>query len=57
MLSMGNKQIRPLCERVFLRFFPTMKFQLSQLPMMVGSGRVVHPTRPFFCAGLLNSIS
>ena len=32
-----------------IRLLPTMTFQLSQLPMMVGSGRVHSTTRPFFC--------
>jgi hypothetical protein len=34
----------PLCAEAFL---PTMKSQLSQLPMIVGSGRVIFDA-PFF---------
>jgi hypothetical protein len=29
-------------------FLPKMKYQLSQLPKIVGSGRVRSDTRPFF---------
>jgi hypothetical protein len=57
MLSIDNKPFGPMCDLAVLRFFHTMKLQLSQLPKIVGSGRVVHLTRPFFCLALFNSIS
>jgi len=37
-----------------IAFLPTMNVQLSQLPMMVGSGRVHSTTRPFFCLPLFH---
>lgn len=38
-------------------FLPTMKIQLSQLPMIVGSGRVAIRRALFSCAHCFNSIT
>lgn len=38
-------------------FLPTMKLQLSQLPMIVGSGRVAIRRALFSCAPHFNSIT
>jgi hypothetical protein len=57
LLQCGNFAEMVLDRLPLSPFLPTMKLQLSQLPMIVGSGRVAIRRALFSCAPHFNSIT
>lgn len=57
LLYLGNSLQMLLLGLSRASFLPTMKTQLSQLPMIVGSGRVAIRRALFSCAHCFNSIT